>query len=82
MRVIRLHCSCNMAEVTSLCEDICNQTVEEFNAYLEKNGFADDVLDSFFSNRISGSLFLLMEEEELKELVPIAGYRIKVRELL
>ena len=56
--------------------------VEEFNDYLNFKNFPGSVLDSFLLNEISGSIFLLMEEDDLKELVPITGYRIKVRELL
>lgn len=57
-------------------------SVEEFSDYLKISKFPANVVDSFLANKISGSIFLLLEEEELKDLVPITGYRIKVRELL
>ena len=62
--------------------DISQQSVEEFNDYLKEFDFPGEVLDAFLMNDISGSIFLLMEEEELKELVPSTGQRIKMRELL
>ena len=51
--------------------DVAELSVEDFSDYLKQNKFPGEVLDSFIQNEISGSIFLLMEEEELKELEPI-----------
>ncbi len=57
--------------------------VEDFCDYLEvEKGFDDDVVECFRRNAISRTTFLLLEEVDLKELVPMIGNRVKVRELL
>lgn len=82
------HCACafrgscltaKMAEAEESCSGL---NVREFNDYLKRKGFSNDVLESFLLNEISGNIFLLMEEDELKELIPITGYRIKIKQLL
>ena len=56
--------------------------VEEFCDYLKEKGFDDDVVEHFWCNAVSLTTFLLLEEVDLKELVPMIGNRVKIRELL
>lgn len=41
-----------------------------------------EVASLFVSNRILGSVFLKLTEDELKELIPTIGDRVLVKELL
>ena len=56
------------------CGDFCD--------YLLKEGFHEDVISSFSSNRISGASFCALNEEDLKELLPVIGDRARMRKLL
>lgn len=55
---------------------------EEFGDFLLERGFHENVASLFVSQRVSGAGFLKISEDELKELIPIIGDRILVRELL
>lgn len=78
----QLHFSSTMAAGTEEVGCVSELSVEDFNEYLKINKFPGSVLDNFLLNEISGSSFLLLEEAELKELVPVTGHRVQVRELL
>lgn len=56
--------------------------VDEFCDYLEEKGLDETTVESFRHNAMSRATFLLLEEEDLKELVPLIGNRVKVRQLL
>lgn len=56
------------------CADFCD--------FLLKEGFHEDIVSTFTKNRICGETFFEMTEEDIKELVPIVGDRIRVRKLL
>ena len=57
--------------------------VDEFCDYLlEQKGFHSDVVTNFNRNRISGATFLDLNDEDLKDLVPVIGDRVNVRKLL
>ena len=57
--------------------------VDEFCDYLwEQKGFHSDIVTSFNRNRISGATFLDLNDEDLKDLVPVVGDRVNVRKLL
>jgi len=55
---------------------------EGFAHFLETEGLHEDVVSAFFDNRICGQNFLALTEDDLKELVPIIGDRVHVREIL
>lgn len=55
---------------------------EDFTEFLEVEGAHEDVVAAFSNNRINGEAFVNLSEEDLKELVPIVGDRVFVRELL
>ena len=57
-------------------------SVEEFAEHLVEEGIDDEVAKSFEENRISGDVFLKLQDDDLKELVPVIGSRVKVRQLL
>ena len=57
-------------------------SVEELADYLEEEGMDEEVAKSFKENRICGATFLQLQNDELKELVPVIGSRVKVRKLL
>jgi len=56
--------------------------VDEFADYLEEEGIGEEVVKSFKENKICGATFLELQNEELKEFVPVVGSRVKVRKLL
>jgi len=55
---------------------------DDFGKFLEAEGAHEDIIRTFLDNRISGEAFLSLEEDDLKELVPIMGDRIFVKKLL
>ena len=55
---------------------------EDFGHFLEAKGVYEDVVSTFVNNRICGRTFLTLTEDDLKELVPIIGDRVYIRELL
>jgi len=55
---------------------------DDFSEFLEAEGAHEDIVRAFSDNRISGEAFLSLEEEDLKELVPVVGDRIFVKKLL
>ena len=57
-------------------------TCSEFSDFLMKEGFHEDVISSFSSNRICGASFCALTEEDLKELLPVIGDRVRIRRLL
>ena len=63
-------------------ENIKTLSCEGFSSFLESSGVHEDVISTFVSNRISGSTFLKLSDDDLKELVPVIGDRVFVRELL
>ena len=56
--------------------------VDEFADYLEEEGIGEEVVKSFKENKICSATFLELQNDELKELVPVVGSRVKVRKLL
>ena len=57
-------------------------TIDEFAEHLVEEGIEDEVVKTFEENRFSGAVFLQLQEDDLKELVPVIGDRVKVRQLL
>ena len=56
---------------------------DEFCDYLlEQKGFRSDIVTSFNRNQISGATFLDLNDEDLKDLVPVVGDRVDVCKLL
>ena len=45
-------------------------------------GFHEDVVLAFAANRICGQTFIEMTDEDIKELLPVIGDRIRIRKLL
>ena len=64
------------------CSCIPQLDVEDFSEYLLDRGFDATVVKAFEENRISGDLFVKLTDDDLKELVPLIGVRLGVRELL
>ena len=56
--------------VDELCNDYLADRVDE------------DVIATFRKHKISGAMFLSLEDEQLKELFPILGDRMAVKQLL
>lgn len=55
---------------------------EDLGHFLEAEGVHEDAVSTFVNNRICGQTFLALTEDDLKELVPIIGDRVYIRELL
>jgi len=49
---------------------------------LHKQGFHEDVVSSFAQNRICGTAFCKLTDEDLKDLLPVLGDRACMRKLL
>ena len=54
---------------------------EDFAHFLETEGLHEDVISAFVNNRICRQTFLTLTEDDLKELVPVIGDRLRVRVL-
>ena len=54
----------------------------EFSEFLVKEGFHEDVVSAFSSNRICGLTFVQLTEDDLKEMLPVIGDRVRIRKLL
>ena len=67
---------------THSANDLVELSVDDFGEYLRESGIDDDVAITFEQNKISGAAFLQLTEEDLKELVPLLGARLQVRQLL
>lgn len=63
-------------------ESIKNLSIEELCEYLKNQNFQSEVIESVGRNRISGSSFLELTPEHLKELFPAIGDRMSVSKLL
>jgi len=59
-----------------------DSSYDDFGEFLEAEGAHEDIIRTFLDNRISGEAFLSLEEDDLKELVPVIGDRIFVKKLL
>ena len=67
---------------SNICDIIEPLSHEEFGDFLSERGLHEDAVSAFVSQRVSGAAFLKLSEDDLKELIPIIGDRILVRELL
>ena len=57
-------------------------SVEELKAFLLEEGICSEIVSNFVTNRVSGSAFLKLTEEDLRDLVPIIGVRTEIRDIL
>lgn len=57
-------------------------SVEDLQAFLLDKGICSEIVSNFVTNRVSGSAFLKLTEEDLKDLVPIIGVRTDIRDIL
>ena len=53
-----------------------------FSEFLVREGFHDDIVLAFSSNRVYGHTFVQLTEDDLKELLPVIGDRVRIRKLL
>lgn len=58
------------------CEDVCSYLREHILSLDE------DIIESFLNNRIDGVAFAELNDDYLKELCPILGDRMKLRNLV
>jgi len=57
-------------------------TCEQLNDYLIDKGMHSDVSTIIMANRIDGELFMGMDEDDLKEIVPVLGDRMRLRKIM
>ena len=62
--------------------DFSEFSVEEVVEYLEDKDVGAEVLDNFKTNLVNGEAFMILEEEDLKELAPLIGERTILRQIL
>ena len=53
-----------------------------FSEFLVREGFHNDIVSAFSSNRVCGQTFVQLTEDDLKELLPVIGDRVRIRKLL
>ena len=59
-----------------------NYSISELKEYLVEKGVSADAVENFEKNQVSGSVFLKLTEEDLRELVPLIGVRAGIRDLI
>lgn len=57
-------------------------SVNDLAEYLRERGVRSGLVDIFKTNVVNGAAFLQLTEEDLKELVPLVGERVLIRQLL
>ena len=62
--------------------DFSDYTIDELAKFLLERGVCEEVIDNFKKNQVSGRVFLVLTEDDLKELVPIIGQRTEIRAIL
>ena len=70
-----------MKFVASVMSHIKDLTCSEFSEYLTREGVHEEVIAIFSANRICGETFCDLTED-LKELLPVVGDRVRIRRLL
>ena len=55
---------------------------EEFGEFLLSKGINSDVISAIISHRVCGELFVSLSDDELKEIAPSIGDRIRLRKVL
>ena len=68
--------------MTRVMSDIRELTCSEFSEYLTREGVHEEVIELFSRNRICGETFCDLNEEDLKELLPVVGDSVRIRRLL
>ena len=66
----------------AMASEVNVMSKEQLYMYLEREGLDSDVIETLRSNKISGSSFLELASEHLKELFPVIGDRIAVHKFL
>ena len=64
------------------CFSVAKLSIVDFADYLEEIGLNQSVVSVFEENKISGATFLQLTDDDLRELVPVMGYRVFIRQLL
>ena len=59
-----------------------NLSSVELGKLLEEHRIAEEVVDAILDNEVTGECFLLLTEQEIKELAPKIGDRVKLRQLI
>ena len=62
-------------------EQLRDLNEEEFGRFLVSKGFPEEVVSTFKMQSVDGESFLDLTEDDLKELVPVIGFRSKLRRL-
>ena len=61
---------------------VARYTVEELTHYFLERGVRDGVVSHFKKHLVNGAAFLQLTEDDLKELVPLVGERVFLRQIL
>lgn len=54
----------------------------DLGEYLKDRGIHEDVIAVFNANRICGEAFMELREDDLREMLPVIGDRVRIRKLL
>ena len=59
----------------------CGLNASELGRFLAGHGIDQETVQNFIRHKVCGDVFSKLTEEDLKELVPLIGIRVQVREL-
>lgn len=62
--------------------DVAKYDCQQLSDYLLSSGIREEATGAFQANMINGDAFFSLLEDELKELLPVIGDRILIRNLL
>lgn len=71
-----------MACGSSVNSQLSEFSMEELADFFIENGVCSEVTENFVRNHVSGKEFVKLTPDDIKELVPIVGYRTKIRDIL
>lgn len=60
--------------------DVGSLSVDELCDVLSNKGLSEEVVAAIETNKVSGKAFLALTDEHLKEMFPLIGERIAVKE--
>ena len=62
-------------------DDFSTFTAEEMAQFLANHGVSETVKDNIVSNKVSGSVFMKLTEDDIRELAPTIGQRVILRDI-
>ena len=64
-----------------MMDDFLTFTAEEMAQFLANHRVSETVKDNIVSNKVSGSVFMKLTEDDIRELAPTIGQRVILRDI-